>query len=92
MSEGSKITTDHEMIRKWTEERGGKPAAVKGTGNGETGVLRIDFPGFGREGTLQDISWNEFFRKFEEKRLSFLYQEKTADGKLSRFNKFITRH
>ena len=30
MAEGN-VTTDHEKIRKWAEERGGKPSTVKGT-------------------------------------------------------------
>jgi hypothetical protein len=28
----AKTTTGHETIRRWTEERGGHPARVKGTG------------------------------------------------------------
>ena len=28
---GSKITTDHDEIRKWAEERGGRPATVRST-------------------------------------------------------------
>jgi hypothetical protein len=28
----SKQTTTHDEIRRWVEERGGRPAAVKGTG------------------------------------------------------------
>jgi len=35
------------------------------------------------------LTWGEFFEKFDEAELSFLYQEKTGDGKVSRFHKFI---
>lgn len=84
-------TTDHNVIRKWIEERKGRPASVKGTGRGEAGILRVDFPGYGDDEALEPISWEEFFRKFDENNLKFLYQEKTADGKISRFNKFIAR-
>ncbi len=28
---GAQITTDHDEIRKWAEERGGRPAAVRST-------------------------------------------------------------
>ncbi|HEX2961326.1 MAG TPA: hypothetical protein VHO43_06015 [Ignavibacteriales bacterium] len=92
MSE-SQITTDHNKIRKWVEERGGKPASVKGTETKgeEAGLLRIDFPGYSGEGKLEEIPWEEFFEKFEESKLAFLYQDKTHDGKQSRFNKFISR-
>jgi hypothetical protein len=49
----SKITTSHDEIRRWTEERGGKPATVKSTqSNDEAGVLRIDFPGYSGAGSL----------------------------------------
>lgn len=86
----SRTTTDHEEIRNWVEERGGKPATVKGTGN-DVGVLRIDFPGYSGEDSLEEISWDEFFEKFEENDLAFLYQDETSSGKQSRFNKLVTR-
>ncbi|ACZ42634.1 conserved hypothetical protein [Thermobaculum terrenum ATCC BAA-798] len=92
MAGESKTTTDHETIRRWVEERGGRPATVKGTEEGdEAGVLRIDFPGYGDDEKLQPISWEEFFQKFEEKQLAFLYQEETSEGKESRFFKFVRR-
>lgn len=88
----SKTTTDHEVIKRWVEERGGHPATVKGTGDGdEAGVLRIDFPGYSGEGRLEKISWEEFFEKFDEKKLAFLYQDETSGGKESRFFKFVSQ-
>lgn len=84
----SKTTQDHNTIRKWAEARGGKPAHVTATGNnGDAGILRLDFDPADRN--LKTISWEEFFRKFDEEHLSFLYQEKTADGHTSRFHKFV---
>jgi hypothetical protein len=92
MAGETKVTTDHEAMRRWAEGRGGKPACVKGTGGkGEPCLLRIDFPGYSGEETLQEITWDEFFKAFEENRLAFLYQEETTDGKMSRFSKFISR-
>jgi hypothetical protein len=90
---GSRTTTDHEEIRKWVEKRGGHPATVKGTGRGgeDAGLLRIDFPGFSGEQSLREISWDEFFQKFEEASLAFLYQEQTKAGKESRFFKLVSR-
>jgi hypothetical protein len=42
----SKTTTNHEEIRRWVEERGGLPAAVKNTLSGDAaGVLYFNFPG-----------------------------------------------
>lgn len=86
----SKKTKDPKVIQKWAEERGGKPSHVIATGNEEDpGVLRIDFPGYSGEGTLEEITWDEWFEKFEDEDLTFLYQEQTADGDTSRFCKII---
>jgi len=93
MSNLSKTTQDHDEIRKWAEERGGKPSHVKGTGSrNDPGLLRIDFPGYSGEGKLEEISWDEFFEKFDEQELALVYQEKTADGEKSNFNKLVSRH
>ncbi len=91
MAGESKTTTDHDTIRKWVEERGGRPAGVRGTGGGDDpGVLRINFPG-GAEESLEEISWEEFFEKFEENELAFLYQDEKASGEPSTFFKFVSR-
>ncbi len=88
----AQVTTDHQKIRSWAEARGGKPAAVKGTGSGDDpGVLRIDFPGYTGEESLQEITWEQFFEKFEKERLAFLYQEETDEGSESRFSKLLDR-
>lgn len=88
----AKTTTDHDTIRKWVEKRDGHPATVKGTAGGDdAGLLRIDYPGYSGEESLEKISWEDFFAKFEEAELAFLYQEKTDDGQLSRFSKFVSR-
>ena len=86
MSEAVK-TTDHDKIRKWAEARGGKPARVNTKGPG--GILRIDFGE--PEDELEEISWEEFFRIFDENELAFLHQDKTSSGGTSRFNKFVER-
>jgi hypothetical protein len=89
----SKRTTDHTKIRQWAEARNGKPARVQGAGEpDDVGLLRIDFPeDHEEEEDLEEITWDEFFEKFDEKRLAFVYQEKTARGEPSRFNKFVSR-
>jgi hypothetical protein len=89
----SKRTTDHEKIRRWAEARNGRPARVPGTGDGDdAGLLRIDFPEKQEaDEDLEEIGWDEFFEKFDEKKLAFVYQEKTASGAQSRFNKFVSR-
>src|SRR3954471_10858048 len=88
---GSKVTTDHEEIRRWVEERGGRPACVKATESGDSCLLRIDYPGVGDEESLEPMDWEEFFEIFDKERLAFLYQDETKDGKTSRFSKFVNR-
>ena len=81
-------TTDHERIRRWVEERNGRPARVKSTKPG--GILRIDFGE--PEESLEPIDWDQFFRIFEENDLAFLHQDKINSGSQSRFNKFVSRN
>lgn len=81
------VTTDHATIRRWAEERRAHPATGRG---GEPATLRLDFEA-GEEAVLAPISWDEFFDKFDDERLAFLYQDKTDDGAVSRFHKFINR-
>src|SRR6266516_1473814 len=91
MANLSKTTRDHDEIRRWAEERGGKPAHVKNTGSAEDiGILRIDFPGYSGEGSLEPISWEGFFEKFDERGLALVYQEETAGGQKSNFNKLVS--
>ncbi len=81
-------TIDHEQIRRWAEQRGGKPAHVKRTSQGDDpGVLRIDFPGFSGEGTLEEIPWEQWFDWFDRNGLAFLFQ----DDRQSRFSKLVRR-
>ena len=90
MTEARRTHNPHE-IRLWIEARHGRPAIVRATGEDARpgGLLRIDFgdadPG------LEQISWEEFFETFEANKLDFLHQDKTAEGKPSRFNKFVAR-
>jgi hypothetical protein len=86
----SQTTTDPAAIREWATTRGGRPARVKSTGDGgDPGVLRIMFDP--KEESLEEIGWEEFFEKFEESNLAFLFQEQTTDGDMSRFFKLVSR-
>ena len=92
MATDTRTTTDHDEIRQWVEQHDGRPAQVRGTeGRDEVGVLRVDFPGGSGEGDLQPISWDDWFAKFDESDLAFLYQERKADGSDSTFNKLVSR-
>jgi hypothetical protein len=88
----SKTTQDHDEIRRWAESRGAKPCEVASTHQkGEPGILRFCFPDApnSNDSSLREISWEEFFEKFDESDLELLYQEKTANGKKSNFNKLV---
>jgi hypothetical protein len=88
----STTTTDHDEIRRYVEERDGKPASVKGTGDdSDPGILRIDFPGGAGEESLEHMEWDEWFAKFEENGLAAILQERKADGEPSTFIKLVSR-
>lgn len=83
-------TTDHEEIREWVESRGGSPAVIEGTSDGfGSGILRVDFGLL--EEPLQDISWEEFFRVFDDNDLAFEY-EAAENGAESYTCRFVARH
>ena len=85
----SNRTTDHDTIKNWVEERGGKPAHVEDTGNGGEGVLRIDLGD--DDDSLEEISWDDFFEAFEENDLALVYQDETTEGEESYFAKLVSR-
>jgi hypothetical protein len=81
----SKVTTDHEEIRRWAERHGGKPAAVKSTHReDDPGIIRIMFPNapHSEHDNLEEISWDEFFEKFDENDLALIYEEDKNFAKL----------
>lgn len=85
-----KVTTDHDEIRRWAEERGGKPGAVRSTERpDDPGILRICFPHapHHKNEAIEEIGWESFFEKFDEQGLQLVYQDRTAEGQLSDFNK-----
>jgi hypothetical protein len=82
----SRTTTDHDEIRRWAEEHGGRPALVRGTE-----ILRIDFPGGAGEEQLEPIDWERWFELFDRKGLALLYQEEKASGEDSTFHKLVDR-
>lgn len=84
----AKTTTDHDTIRQWAESHGGRPAVVKSTrGRKGVGILRIEFPEapVSDHEALEVITWEDFFKQFEDAELALVYDEK------SNFNKLIGR-
>lgn len=65
---------------------------MKGTGGkGDTGMIRLDFPGYSGEESLQPISWDEWFEAFDRNNLAMVYEETMASGQKSNFNKIVSR-
>jgi hypothetical protein len=75
----AETTQDHDTFRQWAEQRGGRPAQVAGTG----GLLRLDFGE--KDDKLEEITWEAFFKKFDESNIKFLY----GPDKDNRFFKFV---
>lgn len=54
-------------------------------------MIRLDFPGYSGEQSLEPIEWDEWFQKFDESGLALLVQDETARGERSNFNKLVSR-
>src|SRR5690348_8031638 len=92
MARKSRVLTEHDEIRRWAEERDAQPACVRGTGSEEdVGMIRLDFPGYSGETSLEPIDWDEWLQKFDENNLALLVEDQTARGEQSNFNKIIGR-
>jgi hypothetical protein len=81
----SLATRNHDVIRQWAEERQGVPSTVESTErDGRPGVLRLNFPGYGGA-NLKEVSWEDWFATFDDRRLVFIYQEHKTNGATSNF-------
>ncbi|MEU7930094.1 hypothetical protein [Micromonospora echinofusca] len=82
----SLVTTNHEVIQRWARERGAKPATIAGTERaGRAGVLTFNMPGYRESSRIREITWGEWFRTFDERKLNLIYQEQLRDGRPSNF-------
>ncbi|MGH9487550.1 MAG: hypothetical protein ACRD04_08160 [Terriglobales bacterium] len=76
----SKTARDHDEIRRWAEARGAAPSVVNRTG----GMPRFEFAAEEPE-SLADVSWEDFFRVFDERGLELVYDDKPG----SRVHKLV---
>nr|WP_320069535.1 hypothetical protein [Micromonospora sp. RTGN7] len=82
----SLVTTDHDVIRRWARERGARPATIAGTErDGRAGVLTFNLPGYRESSRIREITWDEWFRTFDTRRLNLIYQEQLRNGRQSNF-------
>jgi hypothetical protein len=81
----AEVTTDHRKIKKWAEAHGGRPAAVDRTHHDDdVGIVRLMFPDAPQsEHThLVPISWDEFFKEFDERKLALIYDPASMFSKI----------
>ncbi|MDM4782909.1 MULTISPECIES: hypothetical protein [unclassified Micromonospora] len=82
----SLVTRNHEVIQRWARARGAKPATIAGTERGDRpGVLTFNMPGYRESSRLREITWDDWFRTFDLRRLNLIYQEQMRDGRQSNF-------
>ena len=86
----TETTTEHETIRNWIEERGSTAAEVTEPAGDDPGSLAV-IP----EGTMDDsvrgVSWEEFFKIFDEEELAFVHQIDKEDPDEQWFCAFVER-
>jgi hypothetical protein len=88
----TRITRDHGEIRRWIEQRGGRPARVRGNLDpDEVGLLRIEMPGQSLDQPLEPIGWDEFFRTFEQQKVALLYRYHKQQPDPADFHKLVHR-
>ncbi|OKJ44444.1 hypothetical protein AMK25_15545 [Micromonospora sp. TSRI0369] len=82
----SLVTRNHEVIQRWARARGAKPATIAGTERGDRpGVLTFNMPGYRESSRIREITWDDWFRTFDLRRLNLIYQEQMRDGRQSNF-------
>ncbi|MEU8264140.1 hypothetical protein AB0C02_26385 [Micromonospora sp. NPDC048999] len=82
----SLVTANHDVIQRWARARGAKPATIAGTEReGRPGVLTFNIPGWRESSRIREITWEDWFRTFDSRRLNLIYQEQLRDGRQSNF-------
>ena len=82
----SLVTANHEVIQRWARARNAKPATIAGTEReGRPGVLTFNIPGYRESSRIREITWDDWFRTFDLRRLNLIYQEQMRDGRQSNF-------
>jgi hypothetical protein len=66
-----KTTISHNEIRLWIQNHGGKPAVVRDDSLANEDTLTIAFDDAPAD--VSEISWGEFFDRFETRRLALRY-------------------
>jgi hypothetical protein len=76
----SRITTDHDEIRRWVEDHGGRPVRVRTPGvPDDPGVPQIDLLHGRGDPSLDPVGWDEWFRMFDAYELAVLFRDGEDD-------------
>jgi hypothetical protein len=73
-----KATKDHDEIRSWVEEKGGRPVVRER--RGADGIV-IDIAFGDTKDEYEPIGWDEFFDTFDSFGMEFRYEVGEQDGK-----------
>lgn len=88
---GSARTVDHRRIRQWADDRKGRPVAVKYAGTDPTATLRFEFGDRRVDPDVDELTWTDFFERFEDLRLAFVHERRGPAGERGEFHKFVPR-
>ena len=77
------ITRDHELIRRWAQQRQAEPATGEATDSGPATVhvndggagIRFNFPG---AAAFRPIGWDEWFENFDHHECAFVYDNDSS--------------
>lgn len=85
-----KVTTDKQFIKQWIETRNGFPAIRMEISDANIiETLTIGFPGCINYQDFHEITWDEFFERFDRSRLAFLYQDLPVVDTLDQTYRFL---
>ena len=84
------FTRDHDVIKRWAEERQAEPATGEATTSGPATVdvkdggagIRFNFPG---TGAYRPIDWDEWLGNFDLHECAFVYDNDTSTPLSSRY-------
>jgi hypothetical protein len=84
----TRATTDHDEIRRWMESLRARPAVIEAGARGEPDIIQVHLPGSSGE-NVHDVSWAEFFARFDEGKLALVYHERA--GRKSPAHRLVRR-
>jgi hypothetical protein len=84
--EEHKVTTKHEEIKSWAEKHKAVPELIDDIDStGDIIGIRLEFPGHKDDFIMDEtkhrkVTWEDWFERFEEMKLAFVYEENKKDN------------